>query len=51
MFDGMHLQESLIDMFNSGVDDNHLTLIHEANKDIHIKVRTPNGVTVEHILK
>ena len=51
MFDGMHLPESLLDLFNSGVNDKHLTLIHEANKDIKIKVKTPNGVTVEHNLK
>ena len=47
----MHLQESMLDLFNSGVDDNHLTLIHEANSDIQIKVKTPSGYTVEHTLK
>ena len=29
MFDGMNLPESLLDLFNSGVNDKHLTLIHE----------------------
>ena len=51
MFDGMSLQESVMNLFDSGVDDDHLTLIHEANKDIIIKVKTPNGLTVEQTLK
>ena len=51
MFDGMNLQEARLDLYDSGVKDNHLTLIHESNKDIQIKVKTPNGLTVEHTLK
>ena len=47
----MNLQESILDLFESGVNDQHLTLIHEANTDIQIKIRTPNGFTVEHKLK
>ena len=50
-FDGMNLQEAMLDLYDSGVKDNHLTLIHESNKDIQIKVKTPNGLTVEHTLK
>ena len=51
MFDCMCLQESLLDLFDSGVNDDHLTLIHEANKDRRIKVKTPNGFYVEQTLK
>ena len=51
MFDAMCLQESLMDLFDSGVNDDHLVLIHEANKDIKIKVKTPNGLSVEQTLK
>ena len=51
MFDGMSLQESLMDLYNSGVNDDHLTLIHEENKDIRINVKTPNGLSVEQTLK
>ena len=51
MFDGIDLQEALSDLFYSGVDDDHLTLIHEANKNIKIQVKTPHGLTVEHTLK
>ena len=51
MFDGINLQEAMIDLFDSGVNDNNLTIIHEANTDIKIRVKTPNGLTVEHNLK
>ena len=51
MFDCMCLQESLLDLFDSGVNDDHLTLIHEANKDIRIKVKTPYGLSVQQTLK
>ena len=51
MFDGMNLQESISDLYDSGVDDDHLSLIYEANRDIVIKVKTPNGLTVEQTLK
>ena len=47
----MNLQEAMLDLYDSGVKDNHLTLIYESNKDIQIKVKTPNGLTVEHTLK
>ena len=50
MFDGMNLKESISDLYDSGVDDDHLTLIHEANRDIIIKVKTPFGLTVEQSL-
>ena len=42
MFDGMNLQESISNVYDSGVDDDHLTLIYEANRDLHFKVKTPN---------
>ena len=51
MFDGMNLQESISDLYDSGVDDVHLIFIYEANKDILFRVKTPNGLTVEQHLK
>ena len=47
----MNLQESISDLYDSGVDDDHLTLIYEANRDLFIKVKTPNGLTVEQHLE
>ena len=51
MFDGMNLQESISDLYDSGVKDDHLTLIYEANRDLLFKVKTSNGLTVEQDLK
>ena len=51
MFDGMDLKEAISNLFDSGVKDDHLPLIYEANKNIKIQVKTPNGLTVEQTLK
>ena len=45
MFDGMENSEACGDIFNYGVNDNHLRLIHEANKTVVINVKTPHGVS------
>ena len=50
MFDGMNLKEAISDLYDSRVDDDHLNLLYEANRDILIKVKTPNGLTVEQTL-
>ena len=44
MFDGMENSEACGDVFSYGVNDNHLRLIHEANKTVVINVKTPHGV-------
>ena len=51
MFDGMNLKEALSDLFDSGGNDDHLALIHEADNKIGIQVKTPYGLTVEQTLK
>ena len=51
MFDGMDLEESMSDLYDSGVNDDHLQLIYESNRDIKFKVKTPHGMTVEKNLK
>ena len=45
MFDGMDSQEALGDIFNYGVNDNYLTIIQEANKEVVISVKTSQGTT------
>ena len=45
MFDGMDSQEASGDIFNYGVNDNYLTIIQEANKEVVISVKTPQGTT------
>ena len=50
MFDGMDNEEACGDMFNYGVNDDHLTMIHEANSKIVICVKTPQGVSEPYTL-
>ena len=38
------------DMFNYGVNNDHLNIIHEANRDIVINVKTPQGLSKEYPL-
>ena len=41
----MDSEEAFGDILNYGVMDDHLTMIHEANKDIVIRVKTPHGIS------
>ena len=45
MFDSINLQQALSDLYDVGVNDDNLALIHKANKDIYMAVKTPNGLT------
>ena len=41
----MWLKETMNDMFETGLDDDNLALIYEANKVVNVAVNTPNGLT------
>ena len=43
----MDLGESCADLYDIEVNDDQLTMIHEANKNVVMKVKTPNGLTEE----
>ena len=45
MFDSINLQQALSDLYDVGVNDDNLALIHKANKEIYMAVKTPNGLT------
>ena len=51
MFDSISLEQALSDIYDAGVDDDTLTLLHQANKEIHMSVKTPNGLTDRQILR
>ena len=51
MFDSIDLQQALSDIFDAGMDDDTLALLHDANKEIHFAVKTPNGLTDRQIVK
>ena len=50
MFDGMNSEEACGDIFDYGVNNNHLSLIHEANSVIHMNVNTEHGKSKEYVL-
>ena len=50
MFDGMAASEACGDIYEYGVQDEHLHLIHEANKEVVISVKTPQGQSRQYTL-
>ena len=51
MFDGMKLSEALSDLFDSGIQDDTIHLLYEANKEVAVRVKTPFGLTEEVVLE
>ena len=51
MFDSICLEQALSDIYDAGVNDDTLTLLHQANTEIHMSVKTPNGLTDRQIIK
>ena len=54
MFDSINLEEAICDLYDTGVTDENLSLIHQANKDIKMAVKTVHGLserqTIENIV-
>ena len=51
MFDGLKLELALSEMYDAGIKDDSLALLYEANKEIHMAAKTPNGLSVRKNLK
>ena len=47
MFDSMVLQETISDLFDSGINDDNLILLYEANRNVKVRVKTPSELSVE----
>jgi hypothetical protein len=45
MFDSVDLQEALSDLCDSGVTDDTLSLLYQANAEVYMSVKTPEGLT------
>ena len=45
MFDAIKLQEALSDIYDVGVNDDNLSLLYQANKDVRMAVNTPSGLS------
>ena len=50
MFDGMDSSKACGDIYDYGVNDDHLTLIHEGNEEVVISVKTNYGLSKEYKL-
>ena len=51
MFDSMNLKLAISDIYNTGLKDENLTLIYEANKEIFMAVNTQNGLTHRQLIE
>ena len=47
MFDAIDLEEAISDLFDAGVDDDALVMIHKANEEVHMAVKTGGGGLTE----
>ena len=50
-FDSMWLSESINDLFESGIVDDNLALIHEANAENLVAINTPAGLTERTVIR
>ena len=44
-FDSMWMEECVNDLWEAGIQDDHLALIYEVNKNVNVAVKTPFGLT------
>ena len=44
-FDSMWMEECVNDLWEAGIQDDHLSLIYEINKNVNVSVKTPFGLT------
>ena len=47
MFYAIDLEEAISDLFDAGVDDDALVMIHKANEEVHMAVKTGGGGLTE----
>ena len=44
-FDALWLEECLNDLYEGGLEDNMLSLLYEAGRNVKLAVKTPNGIS------
>ena len=50
MFDGIDLKQALSDIYDYGLNDDNISLIYKANKEIRMAVNTPSGLSEKQVL-
>ena len=51
MFDSIDLEQAMSDIYDVGINDDTFALLHKANQEIHMAVKTPNGLTERQVVK
>ena len=51
MFDSIDLKEAISDIYDTGVDDDNLALLYRGNEEIHMAVKTANGLSERQIIR
>ena len=51
MFDAIELLQALSDIYDVGVNDDNLSLLYQANKEIKMAVNTPSGLSERQTLE
>ena len=51
MFDGMNLKQAISDIHDFGLNDDQLSLVYQANKEIFMAVNTPGGITERQVIE
>ena len=51
MFDSLWLSECINDLYDAGLDNDKLVLLHESNMHANIAVKTSSGTTGRFIIK
>ena len=51
MFDAINLKEAIGDIYDAGVDDDHLSLLYHANRDVKMSVSTSSGLSERQTIK
>ena len=51
MFDSINLKQAISDIYEYGLDDDNLSLIYQANREIFMAVNTPGGISERQTLE
>ena len=51
MFDAINLKQAIGDIYDAGVDDDHLSLLYHANRDVKMSVSTSSGLSERQTIK
>ena len=51
MFDSKNLKKAISDIYDAGLKDDNLVLIHKANEEVNMAVNTPSGLSERQMIK